>query len=180
MWQKTKLVCALIAVFAFIAFFHSHCLAWQGQVVGVLDGDLFAVSHDNVIENIRLYGIAAPKRGQPFWEQSGALARHLANQKIVEVTPLFKGSDGIDNGLVRIDGSKDYLNVELISHGFAWVKPTECSAHICAEWRGLENLARSNAIGLWADPAPVPPWEWQKEQRMKIREDSQKQEKPAK
>ena len=77
---------------------------------------------------------------------------------MVEVTPLFKGywwgrkCPGQDRGFQGLP-----LNVQLISHGLAWVKPNECSAHICAEWRGLENLARSNAIGLWVDPAPVPP-----------------------
>jgi len=166
-------------VSAFIVFFHSYCPAWQGQVVGVISGDLFTVSHEGQIDKIKLYGIESPKRGQPFGEHSGALASHLAMQRMVEVTPLFKGYDGVENALVRIEGSKDYLNVQLITHGLAWVKPNECSAHICAEWRGLENLARSNAVGLWADPVPVPPWEWQKEQRLKIREHSQKQEKAA-
>jgi len=27
---------------------------------------------------------------------------------------------------------------------------------------GLEKDARVARIGLWADPQPVPPWEWQK------------------
>jgi hypothetical protein len=27
---------------------------------------------------------------------------------------------------------------------------------------GLEQQARAGQKGLWADPQPVPPWEWQK------------------
>jgi len=27
---------------------------------------------------------------------------------------------------------------------------------------GLENEARDGKKGLWADPHPVPPWEWRK------------------
>jgi len=31
--------------------------------------------------------------------------------------------------------------------------------------RDLEQEARAPRRGLWADPAPVPPWEWWKERR---------------
>ena len=28
---------------------------------------------------------------------------------------------------------------------------------------GVENQAREGRKGLWADPQPVPPWDWQEE-----------------
>ncbi len=168
--RKIRSAGVSVAVLASILLFHSYCCAWQGKVVGVPDAGLFLISHENHIDKISLYGIECPGRGQLFGEQARVLASHLALQKMVEVTPLYAGSEGSQIALVRIEGSRDYLNVQLVSHGLAWVKPKECSANICADWRGLENLARSNAIGLWMDPNPIPPWEWQKEQRSKIRE----------
>jgi endonuclease YncB( thermonuclease family) len=171
--RKIRSAGVFVAVFACIVFFHSYCCAWQGTVVGVPDAGLLLVSHENQIDKIGLYGIECPERGQPFWEQARVLASHLAMQKTVEVTPLYPGYDGSQVSLVRVEGSKDYLNVQLVSHGLAWVKPKECSANICADWRALENLARSNAIGLWMDPNPIPPWEWKKEQRRAIREHGQ-------
>ena len=143
------------------------------------DADLFLISHGSQVDKVKLYGIECPKKGQPFWQQSRVLASHLALQKTVEVTPLYRGNDGLENVLVRIEGIKDYLNLQLISYGLAWVKPKECSAHICAEWRAQEGLAQSKAIGLWADPYPVPPWQWEKEERNKIHEQRQSQEKAS-
>jgi micrococcal nuclease len=175
--QKMKSTCAFGVVFASIFFFNSHCSAWQGKVVTMLDADLFLISHESKTDKVKLYGIECPKKGQPYWKESRALASHLVLQKIVEVTPLYSGHDGLENALVKIDGSKDYLNLQLITYGLAWVKPNECSANICAEWRGMENLARSKLIGLWMDPNPIPPWQWEKEKRQKIRERSQSQEK---
>ncbi len=177
MSRKVRSASVSFAVFAFILLFHSYCWAWQGKVVELLDADLFLISHEGQTDRIKLYGIECPERGQPYWEQSQVLASHLVMQKMVEVTPLYVGHDGFEDALVRIEGLRDYLNVQLISHGLAWVKPNECSAHICAEWRGLENLARSNAIGLWADPSPIPPWEWKKAQTRINREQIQQREK---
>jgi endonuclease YncB( thermonuclease family) len=31
----------------------------------------------------------------------------------------------------------------------------------------LESEARKARLGLWADPAPVPPWSWRKENKQK-------------
>ncbi len=177
--KKIKSAGIYVAVVASTLLFHSWCCAWQGKVVGVPDAGLFLVSHENQVDKISLYGIECPGRGQPFWEESRVLASHLAMQKTVEVTPLYAGNDGSQIALVRIEGSRDYLNVQLVSHGLAWVRPKECSANICADWRGLENLARSNAIGLWMEPSPIPPWEWKKEQRRSIGEHGQQPGKGA-
>ena len=176
MSQKIRSICAFVLVFAFIFLFHSHCRAWQGKVVGMLDADLFLISHESQTDKVKLYGIECPKKGQPYWQESRKLASHLVLQKIVEVTPLYRGHNGLENAMVRIDGVKDYLNLQLISYGLAWVKPDECSANICAEWRALENLAHSKSIGLWMDPNPIPPWLWEKEKRQKIQERRQYQE----
>lgn len=141
------------------------------------DADLLLISHESKTDTVRLYGIECPRKGQPYSQQSRTLASHLALQKTVEVTPLYRGHNGLENALVRIDGFKDYLNLQLISYGLAWVKPNECSANICAEWRALENLAHSKGIGLWMDPDPIPPWQWEKENRQKIQERLQSREK---
>jgi micrococcal nuclease len=50
-------------------------------------------------------------------------------------------------------------NLELVRSGFAWRynRYSNDPALIAAQ-----ADARESRRGLWADPAPVPPWEWRK------------------
>lgn len=155
---------SLILAVAFCA----PCHAGVGRVVEILEGDLLVVNADGAQQKIRLYGVACPVRNQPFFSQARVLTTHLTLQKGVEITPVFTDSDGIVNALVRIEGVRDYLNGQLVSYGLAWVKPTDCKARLCDDWKKLEGLAQQNAIGLWAESGTIPPWEWKKAERMDI------------
>jgi endonuclease YncB( thermonuclease family) len=31
---------------------------------------------------------------------------------------------------------------------------------------GIEQQARNARVGLWADPAPMPPWEWRQVKKL--------------
>jgi micrococcal nuclease len=152
-----------------LSFIHlAPCYAYTGRIVEVLEGDVLIANADGATQKIRLYGVASPERNQPFFVQARLLTTHLSLQKGVEITPVFTDPDGTVNALVRLDGVKDYLNGQLVSYGMAWVKPSECKARLCDEWKKLEALAQQNAIGLWSESAVIPPWEWKKAERMDI------------
>ena len=51
------------------------------------------------------------------------------------------------------------INRELVVHGFAWVYRKYSDD---AELLALEAKAKKKGLGLWADPDPIPPWEWRK------------------
>ena len=51
------------------------------------------------------------------------------------------------------------LNQELVRQGVCWWYRKYAPGDTTLE--GLEKDAREARIGLWADPQPVPPWEWQ-------------------
>jgi endonuclease YncB( thermonuclease family) len=55
------------------------------------------------------------------------------------------------------------LNREIVRAGLAWWY--ERYAPGDAELERLEVEARNLKRGLWIDPDPMPPWEWQKHQR---------------
>jgi endonuclease YncB( thermonuclease family) len=56
------------------------------------------------------------------------------------------------------------LNQELVRQGMCWWYRKYAPGDTVLE--GLEKEAREAKKGLWADPQPVPPWEWRK---MKLR-----------
>jgi len=56
-----------------------------------------------------------------------------------------------------------HVNHTLVKHGWCWWYRKY--ALLDAELEKLEKLekeARDAKKGLWADPQPVPPWEWKK------------------
>lgn len=160
-----------IALFAVCSLLPSPCFAYTGKIVDVGDGgDLLRVSVDGSLRNIRLYGIACPHFGQQFHEKALFMTRYLSLQKNVEISPIFTDNDGNVNALVRIEGSSQYINSELVGYGLAWVKPCEGKSRLCREWKKLEGFAQMNFIGLWAQPPAIAPWEWEKAKRKAILE----------
>jgi micrococcal nuclease len=54
------------------------------------------------------------------------------------------------------------LNQELVKQGWWWYRKY---APWNTELEQLEVEARAGRKGMWADPHPVPPWEWRKRSR---------------
>ena len=52
------------------------------------------------------------------------------------------------------------VNQELVKQGWCWGYRKYAPGDTAFE--ALENEAREGRKGLWADPLPVPPWEWRK------------------
>jgi micrococcal nuclease len=52
------------------------------------------------------------------------------------------------------------INRELVKAGWCWWYKNYAPKD--TELKRLEKEAREGKHGLWADPAPVPPWEWRK------------------
>lgn len=135
-------------------------------VTRVADGDTIYVRDASGQSNrIRFLGIDAPETKMAYGKQSQQALKKILDAAGKKVQIIYSERD-IHNriiGKVIADG-KD-VNLEMIKTGNAWyfkryakdVDPNDRKLYEAAE-----KEARAKKLGLWADPDPVPPWEWRK------------------
>ena len=132
-----------------------------GRVVSIADGDTLTVlDAANVQHKVRLAGIDAPERGQPFGNVARDGLATLAMGKAVAVIGGKRDKYGRTLARVEIEGQD--AGHRLVSEGLAWhyVRYSD-DARLAA----AEREARAARRGLWRDPAPVAPWEWRASER---------------
>ena len=135
---------------------------FSGRVVGVLDGDTIEVLHNQHPERIRLNGIDCPEKGQAFGTRAKQAASELVYGK--EVTLQTYGKDKYKRTIADVllpDGTK--VNHTLVKDGWCWWYRKYAPGDTVLE--GLETEAREAKKGLWANPQPVPPWEWRNQRK---------------
>jgi endonuclease YncB( thermonuclease family) len=144
-----------------------------GRVVAVTYGDTIKVLDlDQVQHKVRLTGIDAPKRGQPF----GTVSRdHLAS--------IVAGKE------VRVESTKSDRYGRIM--GKVWAQPADCPscgktldanhAQLLAgmswwyryyakeqspddrgRYESAEDEAKARRLGLWQNPNPINPYDWRK------------------
>ncbi|NOS81295.1 MAG: thermonuclease family protein [Nitrospira sp.] len=141
---------------------NSHAADFSGPVVSVLDGDTLEVLHNQRPERIRLSGIDCPEKRQAYGQKAKHAASDLAFGKEVTVQTYshdkYKRTIG---DVILPDGMN--LNQELVKQGWCWWYRKYAPGDTVLE--GLERDAREGRKGLWADPQPVPPWDYRRSRR---------------
>ena len=130
-----------------------------GGVIGIIDGDTIEVLHNQHATRIRLSGIDCPEKHQAFGTRAKQAASELVYGK--EVTLQTYGKDKYGRTLADVllpDGTN--VNHTLVKDGWCWWYRKYAPSDAGLE--RFENEAREARKGLWADPQPVPPWEWRK------------------
>jgi len=157
-------------LFATLLILFSCCLqaaTLQGKVVGVADGDTIKVlDATNTQHKIRLQGIDAPEKAQPFGQKSKQSLSQMVYNKQVTVEYQKKDKYGRTLGKVLHNGTDVCL--EQIKLGMAWhykQYESEQSREDREIYAQAELFAHANAIGLWKDKQPIPPWEYRRQQK---------------
>ena len=164
--MRILLLCILLAI-------HNAHADITGRVVAVTDGDTIKVlDGSNTEHKIRLTGIDAPERGQPY----GTVSRdHLASVvagKEVKVESTKNDRYGRVLGKVWVQpadcttcGKTLNANHAQVLAGMAWwyrYYAKEQSPEDRGRYESAEAEARARRWGLWADPNPINPYDWRK------------------
>lgn len=136
----------------------------QGHVVGVTDGDTITVlDSDRRQHKIRIAGVDAPEKSQPYGQRAKEAMSALVYGKQVDVEWRKLDRYGRTIGVVTAD-EKD-VGLELLRAGLVWHYKKYQSEQTSAS-RGIyaatEDQARRERLGLWADKNRIPPWEWRR------------------
>lgn len=137
-----------------------------GKVVGVKDGDTIEVLYEGKGETIRLLDIDCPEKKQAFGTKAKQFTSDLCFGKEVKVVSHGK-RDRYKRLLATVFVGDINVNEELVKSGFAWHFKKYSDKQIFAD---LENRARENKIGLWADPYPIAPWDYRKNRKTQTKE----------
>ena len=161
-------------------FLYSPALAGtlQVKVVKVVDGDTVTIVDDSGKKHrIRLAGIDAPEKDQPYGDKSTQGLNKLISGRIVTIE--YEKRDRYKRivGKVLVDPPGDVFcmaldcvkkidaGLEQIKSGLAWhykyyqMEQSEEDRRLYSE---AELEARIQQIGLWVDEEPIAPWEWRK------------------
>jgi endonuclease YncB( thermonuclease family) len=152
-------------LFLILAPFIASGESFQARVVAVTDGDSLTIEpvRGGASVRIRLYGIASPAMNQPYGEAARSLLIDAAMLQVVTITETSQGRDALGRHVViAAIPEVGVLQELLLEAGLAWVYPLYCPD--CANWYAIQQAARAEKRGLWADDDPLEPWEWRKKQ----------------
>lgn len=147
----------------------------EGIAVDVADGDSFVFrGGDGQRVRIRLSGIDAPERDQPWADRSRRHLRDLLDDARLRLEPVKR--DPYDRLVARVtvrrgETGDDDVALAQLRAGLAWHFTRyrdDQSAADFALYARAERDARAARIGLWRDGSPEPPWAFR--QRMRRRE----------
>lgn len=135
------------------------CTSLQAaEVIGIADGDTLTVLENKQSIKIRLANIDAPERAQAFGNRSRQSLSDLCFSKDARYEVQDKDRYGRLVATVYCDDIN--VNRKQVELGFAWVYPKYNKDYLIP---ALQDQAFSARRGLWADPHPIPPWEWRKQ-----------------
>lgn len=143
----------------------------RGKVIAVADGDTLTILDDTHQQHrIRISGIDAPERRQPYGDRAKQHLVRLAHGKSVLVVWHKRDRYGRIVGIVlaaqcarsACPHTLD-IGLEQIKAGLAWHYTRYAREQEPAErlaYAMVEREARARRTGLWQEHAPVPPWDY--------------------
>jgi micrococcal nuclease len=144
-------------IFLFLAIYLlCSSQTYHGTILRVIDGDSFIFQTEEGSLRVRLQGIDAPEKDQPFGIESTKFMEGYLNKP---ADLIYYGLDQYDRtlGTLMVEGQN--INLISLKLGFSW-HFKKYSKDV--DFANAEIYARNNRLGLWKLDNPIPPWEWRK------------------
>ena len=152
----------LIIALALLASETINAETVTGYVTAITDGDTIVLLDASKTQHkIRIAGIDAPEKVQPFGSKSTASMAAMAFNKDAVAECPKKDRYGRQICKVTVNGVD--VGLEQIKTGMAWwyrKYSKEQSSQDQADYEQAETWAKLRRLGLWNDTNPVPPWDW--------------------
>jgi micrococcal nuclease len=147
-----RIICILICIIFLNLKLSSQ--AYEGTIIRVIDGDTYVFLTSNGSFIVRMYGIDAPERDQPYSKESSEfLSKYLNNEAITKVNGTDKDDRSV--GTLLVNGRD--INLLSIKGGFSWHYKRYSSDK---DYAAAEEYAKRNKLRIWSLPNPIPPWTW--------------------
>ncbi|EJJ2088074.1 thermonuclease family protein [Salmonella enterica] len=133
-----------------------------GKIVRVLDGDTVEILAGNVATRVRLNGIDAPEKAQPFGQRSRQALTAIVSGKTVLAVGDRRDRYGRLLATLILNGRD--VNAMQVYRGMAWAYRYQGNASVPAYLR-FEQEAKTARRGLWAEKEAIEPSIWRRENR---------------
>ncbi len=159
--MSIKAACKLLLIWSLLSANLLNAETLTGKVIHIADGDSITIMRDNTQYKIRLLGIDAPERDQPFGKQARVALNRAINGKIVNAE--WNKKDNYGRLVAKVSYKQQDIGLQQIQKGMAWhykhyareQDPEDQSRYAQAEYQ-----AQRDKQGLWQDAKPIPPWDY--------------------
>jgi micrococcal nuclease len=145
----------LLAATALLLALSHAAHAFDAVITACHDGDTCTTSDGT---RIRLHAVDAPELDQPFGNAARLRINAMIAGQHVDIRPTGDLSYGRTVADIYVGGRS--VGAEMVSAGLAWNEPRWNTDPSLPTRQGAAQAAH---LGLWADNAAVPPWQWRHE-----------------
>ena len=136
------------------------------ELVRIVDGDSAIIRYGGQTLHVRIVGIDAPEKGQPYADESRD--RFVAFLKSPTARIEILKRDIFRRWLVRIEVNGEDLGETMVRDGNAWFfrrYQSDLSPDMRRSYDRAEREAQAKKRGLWQDSEPVAPWDYRASRR---------------
>ena len=159
-----RCLAAVVVALCTLAPAGASAVELDGTIVAIADGDtLTLLSADKRQHRIRLDGIDAPERTQPYGQRARESLVQLAHGRTANVD--CPKVDRYGRAVCRVVIGGVDIGLEQLRRGLAWhyVKYAHEQQTIVRDrYAQAESDARARSAGLWGFGEPVPPWDYRR------------------